>query len=217
MIAVTGLPAWSGTPDGQGAAAGLAVEVCLAARKRGATVELVGKIGDDGTGDAVVVSLGRLGIGHAALMRDPAHPTPVIEAAAPSDDESAESAEAIPVILPADPAGRPAFEAADIELALSYLTGTSVVVVADPLPETAVAAAAAAATFAGARLVVLVPAGGTVPAAAADAIVLEAPAADDGSFGRLVGTFAGALEAGVEPAAAFREAVNSAGWERVGD
>jgi hypothetical protein len=214
LIAVTGLPAWSGTPDGQGVAAGLAVEVCLAARKRGAAVELVGKIGDDGTGDAVVVSLGRLGIGHAALMRDPAHPTPVIEAAQPSDDEAAE---ATTVILPADPAGRPAFEAADIELALSYLHGATVVVVADPLPETAVAAAAGAATFAGARLVVLVPAGGTVPAAPADAIVLEAPAADDGSFGRLVGTFAGALEAGVAPAAAFREAVDAAGWERVGD
>jgi hypothetical protein len=214
MIAIVGLPAWQGTPDGRGAAAGLAVDVCLSARKRGATVELVGKIGDDGTGDAVVVSLGRLGVGHAALMRDPTHPTPVIEAAAPADDETAE---AIPRILPVDPAARPAFEAADIELALSYLSGASVVVVADSLSDAAVTAAAQAATFAGARLVLLVPAGGKVPAAPADAILLEAPAADDGSFGRLVGTFAGGLEAGVEPAAAFREAVDAAGWERVGD
>jgi hypothetical protein len=33
----------------------------------------------------------------------------------------------------------------------------------------------------------------------------------------LVGTFAGALEAGVDPAAAFREAVATSGWESVPD
>jgi hypothetical protein len=91
------------------------------------------------------------------------------------------------------------------------------VVIADPLPDAAVVATAGAADFAGARLIVLVPAGAIVPEAASEAIVLEAPDRDDGSFGRLVGTFAGALEAGLEPAVAFREAVESSGWERVGD
>jgi hypothetical protein len=45
--------------------------------------------------------------------------------------------------------------------------------------------------------------------------VLEAPVADDGSFGRLVGVFAGALDAGVDTVAAFEEAVAVSGWERV--
>jgi sugar/nucleoside kinase (ribokinase family) len=78
MIAVVGLPAWAGTPDGEGSAGGPAVDIAVAAHRRGAAVELVGKVGDDGAGDAVVVSLGRLGIGHAALLRDPTRPTPVI-------------------------------------------------------------------------------------------------------------------------------------------
>jgi hypothetical protein len=227
VIAVVGLPAWAGAPGGEGSAGGPAVDVAVAAHKRGAAVELVGKVGDDGAGDAVVVSLGRLGIGHAALLRDPARPTPVIvapdaaaEEAASADDEAtirdAAPDPAAPTVLPADPAERPGLDAADIELALNYLPGISVVVIADPLPDEAVVATARATAFTGARLIVLVPAGGTVPEAAPEAIVLEAPERDDGSFGRLVGTFAGALEAGLEPAAAFREAVEPSGWERVG-
>ena len=55
------------------------------------------------------------------------------------------------------------------------------------------------------------------PAVPAGATVLEAPPDDDGSFGRLVGIFAGALDSGVEPAAAFAEAVAASGWEPVAD
>ena len=256
MIAVVGLPAWAGSPDGEGSAAGLAVAVAAAAHARGAAVELAGKIGDDGAGDAVVVALGRLGIGHAALLRDPAHATPVLAAAEEESDEASRAGADVatvdagpaigeesdrgapspdeigPTLLPADPAQRPGLDAADLDLALRYLPGPTTVVLADPMPDAAITAAMEAAAFAGARLIVLVPAGGAVPDAtaaqaggatlvggatqAADAIVLETPEQDDGSFGRLVGFFAAALDAGREPAAAFRQAVESAGWERIG-
>ena len=91
------------------------------------------------------------------------------------------------------------------------------IVLADPLPEAAVSVAVEGAAFAGARLIVLVPAGATPPEVPAEATVLEAPPDDDGSFGRLVGLFAAALDAGVEPAAAFAEAVAASGWEPIAD
>jgi hypothetical protein len=193
-------------------------------------VELVGKVGNDGAGDAVVVALGRLGVGHAALLRDPARFTPVLTAL-PGDDavdaadaadlasDAAASAGDGPRVrlLPEDAAARPALEAADVDLALRYLPQASVIVLADPLPEATLEAGIQGAAFAEARLVVLVPAGGSVPSVPPETTVLEAPVEDDGSFGRLVGTFAGALEAGVDPAAAFREAVATSGWESVPD
>jgi len=218
VIIVVGLPAYTESPDGERCAGGLGVEVASAARLRGATVELVGKVGDDGTGDAVVVALGWLGIGHAALLRDPARPTPVL-AAAVMDADAAEVEGGGPEarLLPEDPDTRPALEAADVEMALHYLPGAGVVILADPGSEAAVDAGVEGAAFAGARLIVLVPAGTKPPSVPAGATVLEAPADDDGSFGRLVGLFAGALDAGVDPAAAFREAVSASGWEPVVD
>jgi hypothetical protein len=65
--------------------------------------------------------------------------------------------------------------------------------------------------------VVVVAAGSPPPEVPTDATVLEAPADDDGSFGRMVGTFAAALDAGKEPAAAFRKAVAASGWESAAD
>lgn len=229
MIVVIGLPAYAGSASGEGSAGGLAVDVAAAARTRGCPVELVGKVGDDGAGDAVVLALGRMGVGHAALLRDPARPTPVIAAVAvATEPEMADQAgDALAggngdeeprgevELLPADPAARPGLEAGDISLALRYLPETRVVVLAEPLPEAAVAAAIEGAAFAVARLVVLVPAGATPPSLPPEATVLEAPAEDDGSFGRVVGAFAAGLDAGTEPAVAFAEAVKASGWEPV--
>jgi hypothetical protein len=214
MIVVVGLPAYADSPDGEKCAGGLAVEVAAAATRRGGKVELVGKVGNDGAGDAVVVALGRMGVGHAALVRDPLLPTPVLAAVTPSDD----AAEIDDVgggsrLLPEDPAARPSLDAGDIDLALKFLPQTGVVVLADALPDAAIAVAAEGAVFAAARLIVLVPTGAVPPAVADDATVLEMPADDDGSFGRLVGVFAAALDAGTDAKAAFREAVSTAGWE----
>ncbi len=217
MIVVVGLPAYAGGPDGEECAGGLAVDIAAAAGRRGATVELVGKVGNDGAGDAVVVALGRLGIGHAALLRDPARPTPVLTA--PPRDESADAGSEGPEtrLLPEDPAARPALEAADVELALRYLPQATVIVLADPMADSMLEAGVQGAAFSAARLIVLVPTGAVPPTVPPGTTVLEAPAEDDGSFGRLVGTFAGALEAGLDPAEAFSEAVTTSGWEPLTD
>jgi hypothetical protein len=214
MIVVIGLPAYVDSPDGERCAGGLAVEVASAAQRRGSMVELVGKVGNDGAGDAVVVALGRIGIGHAALLRDPILPTPVMETSPGSDDEAEVDAEGSTArLLPDSPAARPGLEAADVELALRFLPAANVVVVADAMSEATTAAGVEGAAFSAAKLVVLVPAGATAPTVPAEATVLEAPVDDDGSFGRLVGAFAGALDAGVDPGSAFAEAVKAAGWE----
>jgi sugar/nucleoside kinase (ribokinase family) len=216
VIVVVGLPAYTDSPDGEQCAGGLAVEVAGAAKRRGSVVELVGKVGNDGAGDAVVVALGRLGIGHSALLRDPVRPTPVLTAAGADDDVAEVDADGPTArLLPEDPEARPVLEAADVDLALRFLSGVGVIVLADPLSEAAISAAVEASAFATARLIVLVPAGAIPPALPAEATVLEAPAEDDGSFGRLVGIFAGALDAGEDAAAAFGEAVSASGWEPI--
>jgi len=60
MIVVIGLPAYAGSAGGEESVGGLAVDVAAAAAVLGSSVELVGKVGDDGAGDAVVLALGRL-------------------------------------------------------------------------------------------------------------------------------------------------------------
>ena len=219
MIVVVGLPAYADSPDGERCAGGMAVEAAAAAKLHGSQVELVGKVGEDGAGDAVVLALGRLGIGHAALLRDPLRPTPVLTAGSVVGDDSAEVDADTPAatMLPANPTERPVLDAADIDLALRYLPHASVIVLMDPVPDGALAVAADAAAFATARLIVVVPAGSSPPEVSAEATVLEAPSDDDGSFGRLVGTFAAALDVGTEPAAAFREAITASGWESAPD
>jgi hypothetical protein len=87
----------------------------------------------------------------------------------------------------------------------------------EPLPAAELAALVDGSAFAGARLVVLVPAGATPPALPSATTILETPAADDGSFARLVGTYAAGLDSGAEPAAAFADAIASSGWEAVAD
>lgn len=223
MIVVVGLPAYADSPDAERCAGGLAVEVASAARSRGGAVELVGKVGDDGAGDAVVVALARLGIGHAALLRDPVLPTPLL--ARPAADDAAAELDAVELdavepdvrLLPEDAAARPGLDPADVDLALRFLPAAGVIVLADALSGDAIAAAADGAAFATARLIVLVPAGATPPALPPEATVLETPPDDDGSFARMVGLFAGALDAGADPRAAFEEAVEASGWEPIAE
>jgi sugar/nucleoside kinase (ribokinase family) len=215
VIVVVGLPTYADSPDAERCAGGLAVGVASAARSRGGAVELVGKVGDDGAGDAVVVALARLGIGHAALLRDPVLPTPVL--ATPAADAAAElgaveSDAAGPEmrLLPEDAAARPDLDRADVDLALRFLPAAGVIVLTDALSEDTIAAAVEGAAFATARLVVLVPAGATPPAVGPEATVLE-------TFARLVGLFAGALDSGADPRAAFEEAVAASGWEPIAE
>jgi hypothetical protein len=226
MIVVVGLPAYreADGEGGAGGAGGAAAGAAIAAREAGCEVELAGKVGDDAAGDAVVLSLGRLGIGHAALLRDATRPTPLlveVEAEAGAGGEAAgEGAAAAdapsgPRLLPESPAERPALEAADVALGLQYLSGASVVALAEPLPAEAVAAAVEGAAFCGAQLVVVSASGEALPALPAGATALEAPPDDDGSFARLVGLFAAGLDGGLPAAEAFAAAVRSTGWEEI--
>ena len=77
MIVVIGLPVLH-SGDAGDVAAGPAARIALAAAARGATVQLVGKVGEDAEGEALLLALARGGVGHVALLRDPARRTPVL-------------------------------------------------------------------------------------------------------------------------------------------
>lgn len=221
MIAVVGTLVYGTPGEAPAEVAGRAGAIARAAAAAGAEVQVVGKIGEDGAGDALVVALGRERIGHAALLRDPARRTPVVAPSTEEESPSGEPAAAGPALLPADPSLRPAIEAADVELALRYLPGIRTIVAAEPLDAPLARVVAEAASFAGARLVAIVD--DTAPAAARepygeDATLLAPPSGDgDEGFARLVGSYAAALDAGREPADAFGAAVAAAGWEHAED
>jgi len=192
--------------DGARPPGGLAALIALHAAGRGATVELVGAIGDDASGDTVAIALGRAGVGHAALLRDPAGTTPVA----------------------GGPVGRPLprLEAADVELGLRYLSDCRVIVVADALDEAAAAATMDAAGYHGAPVVVVMDPGASVPAAwERGATVLLAPDPDAHDpddddpvpFAGFVAGFAVALADGVPAREALARAATGGGWERAAE
>ena len=167
--------------------------IAVAARNAGADADVVGAIGDDADGDKVALALGKAGIGHAALLRDPSAPTPR--------------------------AGHlqgplPRLDGQDVELGLAYLADFRVLVAAEPLDSSAVSAARDAAAYQGAALVVVAKPdtapGRDLPASAT---VLEMPDEDDGAFPELVGRYAAALDRGEDPAAAWKAALAAGGWE----
>jgi sugar/nucleoside kinase (ribokinase family) len=211
-VIVLGNPLFDLSDDGP-RAAGMAVAVARAAREAGAEVEIVGRIGEDAAGEAVLIDLASAGIGHVAVLRDAGHPTgpaPLAAEASPFDDPEEATAES--GLTDPGPEMSP-LDAEDVELALNYLPEYRVVVVVDPLAEPALGAAAAAARWAGAALVVLLAAGSAPPESLGPgATVLEAPADDDGAFARLVGGYAAALDRGDDPAAAFAAATGGTGW-----
>jgi hypothetical protein len=218
VIVVIGQPVLTRV-EGNPVATGSAARIALTAANRGAAVQLIGKVGDDPDGEALVLALAQGHVGHVALLRDPAHRTPVqVDDADAIDEELSETDESLPQEGErpgGDGADRPALDAGDVELGLRYLTEFRVVVVADELDETALRVAADSAGWNNGTLVAVVPAGRPEPAGLPpEAIVLGAPSADaDGVFDRLVGELAAAIDAGADPRAAFREAVAGAGWE----
>jgi hypothetical protein len=219
VIVVIGQPVL-GRVDSEPVATGSAARIALAAASRGASVQLVGKVGEDVHGEALVLALAQGHVGHVAVLRDPAHPTPHEFAGdgdtpdgVPPDGVAPDPAERAVDLAPARP--RPALDAADVELALRYLTEFRVVVLADDLDETVLRVVVDAAGWSNATLITVVPDGGVEPTGLpVDAIVLGAPSDDaDGAFDRLVGGLAAAIDAGADPNAAFRELVAGAGWE----
>jgi hypothetical protein len=227
VIVVVGQPLYAEPQDGN-IAGGLPARIAIAAAAGGAIVQLVGKAGEDSAGDAIVMALAQRGVGHVALLRDAGRPTPragsvpgestadeagpLGSAIEPEDPDAPAGAGTAPPPDPADDAA--VLDAADVDLALRYLTDFGVVVVADPVSADVFQVVTAAAAWAGARTIVVVPAGEVEPAGLPpDAIVFEAPDIDlDGAFAALVGAFAAALDDGGDPAAAFRSTVDEAGW-----
>lgn len=210
MIVVLGRPrVYRPEPDGDLAPGGLAVELALAAARAGARVELVGAVGDDPEGDRIVVELGRGGVGHAALMRDPATRTPLVG-------------------QPRDARPLPRLEAADVELGLRYQPECHVLVIGAELSPAALAAAQEAAEFHGAAVVMVAASGVVDPATLGpDVTLLERPsvedaeaeadavvvAADDADFGAFVADYAVRLDRGQAPAEAFAAALGHSAWE----
>jgi sugar/nucleoside kinase (ribokinase family) len=210
MIIVLGRPrVYRPEPDGELAPGGLAVEVALAAARVEAQVELVGAVGDDPEGDRIVVELGRAGVGHAALMRDPAARTPLVGQAR-------------------DERRLPRLDAADVELGLRYQHACRVLVIGAELAPEALAAAQEAAEFHGAAVVMVASTGAVDPEtlgpqvtllerpavedseSVADAVVV---AADDADFGAFVAEYAVRLDRGEAPAEAFAAAISESAWE----
>ncbi len=224
MIVVVGSLAWRPAPPA--GPAGRACGIALAAVARGARVELVGRVGEDADGEALLLALAQAGVGHVAVLRDPARATALLTRAAaadpggdddPSPFEDPAPAPARTPASVADDAG-PRLEGADVDLGIRYLAPSGVLVVADDVPSDVLAAAVEAGRFAGTRLVVLVAPGGlasrALPAGLPDdATVLAAPDEDDeGAFDALVGAYAAALDGGADPALAFATAQGATGW-----
>ena len=219
MIVVIGSPSvLPGDPGQRSRAAGRVFEVALGASDGGSTVQLVGKVGDDPAGDALILSLADAGIGHVALLRDPARSTPV---AAPPTDAEAEAFddEDDPGAIPepaaeAGPDDRPVLDAGDLDLALRYLPDHQVVVVTERLVADALEVVLADCAYVCATLVVILEAGATAPELPSSATAFEAPDSDpDGLFGRTVGGFAAGLDQGTGAAQALGRATTSAGWQ----
>ncbi len=191
MIVVLGRPGLD-AEDGIGRPAGL---IALAATRAGGRVELVGSVGDDADGDAVIVELGRAGVGHAAVLRDPGGSTPR------EDDE--------------DDGSMPRLDADDVGLGLGYLAECQVLVVAEPLSAEQMLVVTDAAAYHRAALVVLTDAGAAPPTDVPDdATLLEMPAEDSGAFSELVGRYAALLDAGRPAPDAWRDAIDEGGWEQ---
>ena len=223
MIVVIGCPIGR-LADGAIAAAGMSSGVALSAAGAGRVVQLVGRVGDDPTADAIVLDLARGGVGHVALLRDGTRATP-LEQAVPDgteiDDEDEEAGDFGVAEAAAPPVAHPgpALDAADVDLGLRYLTEFAVLVVADPVDAATVAAVAEAAGWGDARLIMVVGHDAPVPdGLPADAVVFEAPGEDpDGVFATLVGHFAAGLDDGADLEAAFRASLGSDGWSDAAD
>jgi hypothetical protein len=186
VIVVLGRPGL----DARGQIGRLAGRIALAAARAGGQVELVGSVGADEAGETVALELGRAGVGHAALLRDPGGQTPR------SGEEG----------------NLPRLDAADVDLGLHYLADCRVLVVAESVDAAALEVGVAAAEYHRAALIVVLEPGTAASALPDDATVLEAPAEDDSAFADLVGGYAARLHRGVAPADAWREAVTETGW-----
>lgn len=148
VIVIIGSPTALLDKSGGHQAGGLSVRVAAELVRRGERVELVGRVGADAAGDQAILSLSRDGIGHVALLRDPALVTPIGSAA-----------HGIPV------------DAGDVQLGLRYLTSFTTVLLIDPLDASVVRQVTEDASFVGAHLVIVAKSPLPVAGSAASAVL----------------------------------------------
>jgi sugar/nucleoside kinase (ribokinase family) len=183
VIVVLGRP----TLDEGGRLSGLAGATAAAASAAGARVDLVGRVTDDAEGDSVVVALGRAGVGHAALLRDPSGSARPLDAA---DIELGLSyLSECRVLIVADALSDDGLDAA---LAGARYHSAHIVM---------------AGASSSRRADALLP---------ADSTVLDAPEDDEGAFALLVGRYAAQIDAGRDATAAWQDALTETGWEPSG-
>jgi len=194
VIVVVGRPALgAAAAAGRDRPAGPVAQIALAVAAAGASVELLGAVGDDDRADALAVALGRAGVGHAALLR-------LAGATTPRWGDG--------------PATWPRLDAADLDLGLRYLPDCRVLVLAEPLPPAVREVALEAAAYHGAAIIAIVADDEPPDERLAQvATVLIAPDDAVSPFADLIGRFAAALDRGEAPGAAFRGAVEAVGWE----
>jgi hypothetical protein len=232
VIVIVGSPI--GRAVGKGiVAAGLPADIAAAAAASGAAIEVVGRVGEDATGDAILLDLAAHEIGHVAMLREPGRPTPTAAPSGngsaipdgpalgeavldgidrPDDDDNSSGAGDDAVDLP----DGLSVDAGDLELALRYIPDYRVLVVAADLDAAALEAVVAGAGWSGAHLIVLLPEGAsarTIPDGAT--ALLRPPTDPDGAFAAMVAGYAVALDRGDEPRAAFATAQRAGGWAAV--
>lgn len=195
--------------------------IAVAAAEAGGRVELVGSIGDDADGDSVVTELGQAGVGHAALLRDPAGVTPRSDGPGTGVAAALENADEPAHLRNDDPMADdslPRLDAADLELGLQYISECQVLVVAEALPANAISVVVDAAAYHDAALVLVAREGENPPDGIPEtATVLQAPLAGSIAFSGLVGRYAALLDSGLAPEEAWRDAVDDTGWEQTSD
>lgn len=216
VIVVVGNP-WVVVRDGVRRPGGATAIAALTAARGGVRVEIVGKVGDDDAGDALVLALAQAGVGHVALLRDPARATPIVVEAEFADAFDAEEEDDGASLAPAAPGLAPALDAADVDLGLRYLTSFRAVVVPEPAPAAVSAIAAEAARYAEAELIVVVAQGDEaalgrdVPAGA---VVLAVPGPTDDAFAELLGDVAAEVDAGANASDALERVARRRGATR---
>jgi hypothetical protein len=209
VIGVVGTPRLRGSgPEAD--VAGLAAAIALAAADAGSRVELIGKVGDDPAGDAVLLGLTRHHVGHVATLRDPARPTLVIPAVdEPADVDGTEATPTEPATPVQPTLEGPVLEAADVGLALRYLPELAVIVTVHTTPDV-VEEAVAASGWAQTAVIVVVSPGVAAPESLPETATVVAVADDDqleGGAGAAIGRYAAALDQGEPASEAYAELV----------
>lgn len=202
MIVVIGAIAAGGVGP-ETAPAGLAARIALAAAAADGRVEVVARIGDDPSGDAVLLALAAARVGHVATLRDAAHATAIREPAdEPIDPDGDEADGDASGSEPAD-APDPTLDAADVGLAMRYLDDYRAIVVVHPRESGIVREVVAAADWASAHLVIVTAAGEAAPGDLPAGSLVVAAADDADGVGDVIGRYAAAVDAGMAPTAAF--------------